>query len=338
MNSIAGLPSTEGLHALLDRFAGAAAYIVPMTNSSGRALGNNGDTLMHRVFDRLLTELSISREWNPDSADILIVPPSGALVEAYAFPDLLADRIRGYESIPLVIFPSSAYFPTVDPSSIFRQRSAETLLILREARSMSHLVNQWGSELENEGVELALDHDVVASGHAYVPDIIDLPIRAKRLLIAARRDRERSASALDISSNAPQSTGLRDAVMSVVPYGGIKTAIARRGRAGINNSVARALVESLPPEISAEVQAMDARPLLVDISANQFATFAEYRRAIANASMVVTNRLHVALPSAILGTRVVLVEAGYFKLQGVYDRSLSDLQHVTLINPSVVEV
>ncbi len=336
MNPIPGFPTTAGLHTLVDRFAGAQAYIVPMTGVSGKLLGNNGDTLMHRVFDKLLDELEITRTTDQDAADILIVPPSGALLEAYAFPALLADRIRDHGAKPLVIFPSSAYFPASDPSWIFQGRSAETLLILREARSMTHLQEQWGEPLASAGVELALDHDVVASGHAYVPGIIDMPSRNRHVLIAARRDRESSAAGLSPTVRDAPAVRLRDTIVSAIPYGRFKTAITRRARAGVNNAVAQALIDSLPDEIVEEIGRASEPQVKVDVSANQFATFAEYRRSVADASTVVTNRLHVALPSAILGKRVVLVEAGYYKLRGVYERSLSELPHVTLIEPTLV--
>ncbi|WP_344676572.1 hypothetical protein [Tessaracoccus defluvii] len=68
-----------------------------------------------------------------------------------------------------------------------------------------------------------------------------------------------------------------------------------------------------------------------DISDPRIASFEDYACAIAGAANVVTNRLHVALPAAALGKQVYLVESGYHKLSGVYQRSLLLVPNIRLV-------
>jgi exopolysaccharide biosynthesis predicted pyruvyltransferase EpsI len=304
-----------------------------MTDALGNLLGNNGDELMHRVFRLLLKELRIETTVHPDEADIVVVPPSGALLQQYAFPGLLTDRLIGFERRPLIVFPSSALFPTSDPATMFRRRNAETVFLLREAASHSHLESQWGRSLEAEGVTLVLDHDVVASGHRYVPAIIGASRSEGGLLIAARRDRERNTTTLSAGGSATSSGRILGRVVKRVPYGATRTRLTRLGRRKVNEAAAADLLAVVPSDVLAAKFSKTAGPSRrVDASATQFATFDEYRHFVSSAGGVVTNRLHVGLPAAILGKQVVLVEGGYHKISGVYARSLSSASNVTLVD------
>ncbi|GAA4166183.1 hypothetical protein GCM10022286_30440 [Gryllotalpicola daejeonensis] len=332
------MPGLEGLERLLDGYRGASAYLIPMTAADGRTmLGNNGDRIMHAVFHRILERLDIRAVAAPAAADVVIVPPNGALLEVYGFPELLAERLRGAEGVPLVIFPSSTLFPTRDPAFMFRGRSAETLWITREKYSFDHLDEQWGLSLADVGVTLALDHDVVASGHEFVPELLGGAGSGGGLLVAGRRDKEAAdlRSAGSGSTHGARASGQASArllarLKKAVPYGPWYTAAVRRARRAQLAAAADRLLGRLPAETRAELEHAGRRRD-VDLSAVQYATYDEYRRVLRNADAVVTDRLHVGLPAAILGKRVVLVEAGYHKLQGVYERSLAELPNVELV-------
>lgn len=332
-----GLPGLDGLAAILSDVRGARAFIIPLVDVSGQALGNNGDDLMHAVFRRILAEFDISPEPDPSRADILVVPPNGALLEQYSFPELLRKWLERLPDRELIVFPSSMYFPTADPSRIFGDRQSSTRIILRESHSLAHLSSQWGTSLESRGVQLHLDHDVVASGHQFVPEIIDEPSRSDYLLVSARRDKEASNYDLHATSTG-RAHALRSAparALDLVPYGRMRTTLARLAKAQANRAAAKSLVDAIPESQRPPADWSIESARVVDLSARHFATFGQYRKGIAHASVVATNRLHVALPAAILGKQVVLVEAGYYKLQGVYERSLSTLDNVQLVVPVV---
>ena len=334
MSDTMTFPTTAGLHAALRHYRGCRAYVIEIRDESGRPYGNNGDILMDRVFRLILEELEIEQTLEPDLADLAIVPPSGALLQGYAFPGLLPERARTFNSRPLVVFPSSLYFPTQDPAFMFQGRTAPTTLILREAQSHRHLLSLWADSLQDAGVNMVIDHDVVASGHEYVKQEIGDWSMADYVLVSARRDRESTPIGLESPSGIPARKQFRDALASAIPYGSVKTALARVARSSANQRAAEELIESVERDRLSVLQPGAKQPSMrmVDASATQFATFVEYRKLVGRASAVITNRLHVALPSAILGKQVILVETGYHKLRGVYEQSLSGAPNVLLVD------
>lgn len=317
-------PTLDALTSRLKKWEGARAVVISTADAAGRALGNNGDDLMHAVFYRILEQLGI--QIVDADPEVVIVPPSGALLEVYAFPRYLAERLKGYEKIPLVIFPSSVFFPDRDPAFIFAGREASTLLFLREDDSRAHLEQQWNASLQNAGVEVVLDHDVVASGHAFVPAILGTTTRRPlKRLVAARIDREASSMRASTSGErAASASSILHTLAARVPYGPLYTGVSRFARRARNRGAAERLVSRAGSTLDGAV--------CIDISARQFATFEEYRTTILRAESVITDRLHVALPAAIMGADVTMVEAGYYKLGGVYRRSLSGVAHVRLVS------
>ncbi|HEY0248644.1 MAG TPA: polysaccharide pyruvyl transferase family protein [Gryllotalpicola sp.] len=338
-DTLQAMPTLDGLARLLAVYRGHRAWIVPMTSADGTtALGNNGDRIMHEVFHRILARFDIVVVGSAAEADFLAVPPNGALLEVYQFPELLAERIRGAEAKPLVIFPSSTLFPHRDPAFMFRGRTAPTLWITRERYSSEHLRTMWSGSLADAGVTVVLDHDVVASGHEFVPGLVGGNGGGGGLLVAGRKDKEAAdlrgvAGTPRLAAPRPPASAARQtlaAAKRLVPYGPWYTAAARFARRRQLTAAADALLASLPEGLRDELAGIP-RGRAVDLSAVQYATYREYLATLRRADAVVTNRLHVALPAAILGKRVVLVEAGYHKLQGVYEQSLSALPNVELV-------
>lgn len=317
------LPSTAGLGHLVNRWQGAAGYVLPMHDERGIELGNNGDRLMLAVFRRVLGDLGIRLVGCPGDADVLVVPPNGALLEKYSFPWILERRLRDLPDRPTVIFPSSAYFPERDPSRIFGTRQTETLWILREGISFKHLKDQWGSRLSERGVHLALDHDIVVSGSRYVPEVLGGQASGSQVLVAPRSDAEGSrAMIVQPHRRLPFARQIATRAPNL-----IKLPLARFVRRSRTRTAAAALLAAAGVEVGRGLKRID-----LDISATQFATFEDYSIAIRRSSFVVSDRLHVGLPAAVLGQRVILVETGYHKLRGVYEQSLSSLENVTFID------
>lgn len=338
-HTISGLPSSDRLLQILEPYRNRSAYLVPMRFPDGRDLGNNGDKLMLAVFSRLLARLNI-QPTSADMAEIVIVPPNGALLEVYRFPWLLAQRITGLEDKPLILFPSSAYFPTVDPSFVFNGRAAPTLWIVREPASYAHLEGKWGERLSARRVNLVLDHDVVASGSADVHEVfrekINAAPRPKHVLVAARVDVEsRSIDAPKGSSPGPSpaSNPLKGRVVSMLrglPAASAQTAAARAAHRSRLVMSARHMLRRVDVSPFADLlhTARAGQKLrIVDASDPLYATFEQYLALINDAKFVVTDRLHVALPAIVLGKPTLMVEAGYHKLGGVYNHSLRSVSH-----------
>ncbi|WP_146237568.1 polysaccharide pyruvyl transferase family protein [Georgenia satyanarayanai] len=311
-----------------------------MTWETGRPLGNNGDALLHEVFYSILAQLDIRVVEEPLQADIVAVPPNGALLDTYEFPRLVAERIAGLEHLPLYIFPSSAYFTVADPAELFHERSARTVWFMREANSLEHLTTKWGGSLSRANVELVLDHDVVASAGEELTGYFPIASGKSYLLVAARADREASTTALASSSTSPAASlphRIAKAAWRALPANRLGTAVARRARASSSSVQAARLLDRVPEatwsELGLEQRTLSSlRRLSLDVSSPKLATYDEYKEIIAGAAAVVSDRLHVALPSALLGKPTVMLEAGYHKLGGVYERSLAHLPNVRYVS------
>jgi exopolysaccharide biosynthesis predicted pyruvyltransferase EpsI len=324
------LPGLSEMAPFLEPLRGSRAWIVPMTGRSGKVLGNNGDTLMHEVFLRILQTFAIDVVLDRAVADMVIVPPSGALLESYGFPDLLAERLRGSEDLPLVIFPSSALFPTRDPVFMFERRVAATTWMLRERPSLDHLEAEWGDSLRSAGIALVLLHDVVALGHEFVPEIIGARSSTKTFLVAPRADRERTA-AINSTAPAPRRLGSLAKVSAVAQRSALGRQLLRRVRKRRTDALAAQLTARLDEGVLRLLNGPSRRRVHLDLSSTQFCSFEEYAKALRRAEIVITDRLHVALPAAILGADVYIAEAGYHKLRGVYENSLSEMTNVHLV-------
>lgn len=334
MTEIDGLPDLSFLHEVLAPWRGRSAAVVRMEDDSGRAFGNNGDHLMLAVFWKVLENAGVQllEPGSEHSAQVIIVPPNGALLQIYNFPSLLRSRLAELPDVPILMFPSSALFPSWNPAQLFGARTGPIEWILRERASFEHLSSLWGSELRSAGVTLSLDHDIVASGNALVPGIIGARTSPRGVLVAAREDREAGALGQSNSSRSPSLKGRAlSLALARLPANAarsrlVRLATIRRRHAAADALVARAVAAGALPTL------FEGSPRTnIDLSSTTYATFRQYCAAITAAQTVVTNRLHVALPAAISGADVYLVDSGYHKLRGVYERSLSQMSNVTLL-------
>lgn len=326
------LPSLDGLTTLLAPWHGASAYLIEYVGPREKPLGNNGDELLGRVFLAVLRDLGITLTSNPDRAEVLLVRPGGALLDRYQAPRLLTGRLAALPDLPLVIFPHSSWFETQDPAQMFAGRSAPTLWISREPRSHQHLLTSWGDSLAKANVSLALDHDVVASGHSHVRAALGLEAStpaAHGVLVVAR---------LGVESGSMDGPLVRPPLSRRVLVAGFQR-LPQRPQILLRRRVTRAsqqaanarLLERAAPMLPAEVLTATPTEWSFDVSDPTLATFSQYVQALSSAAVVITDRLHVAMPAAILNKRTILVESGYHKLVGVFEHSLTGLDNVTFV-------
>lgn len=334
----------SGLKRLLEDYRGQRGWILPLSDERGRTFANNGDLLMHRVWDDLCRDLDITLTDDPDGVDFIAVPPNGALLDRFRAPEIVRSRLRPHRDRPLVIFPSSAQFLQEDPSAMFEHRSAPTLWILREPYSYAHLEQSWGRQLAAAGVVLALDHDVVISGSRHVPKYFtptnagprrDHPsaLLVSRLGVEAR-DIRNDTGPLNNHEQRAGSAIKRAAVeiARALPPAALRPARRMSTRRRIQNAN-RDLLLAVPRETQERFDD-GAYQAATDISDTSLVSFEEYCARIAAADLVLTNRLHVAIPAALMGTETILVDSGYHKLRGIYEHSLEDLESITLVNRS----
>lgn len=336
MTAVSSLPDLTGLRSLLADWRGRTGYLVEFVGRWAVPLGNNGDELLGRVFFRVLRELGITLVRRPSEADVLLVRPGGALLDRYLAPTMLARRLAQLPDRPLIIFPHSSWFEREDPATMFAGRRSPTLWISREQRSYDHLRTAWGESLARANVTLALEHDVAVSGHAYVPEILrsaagrsggghhGLLLVARMGVEAGRMDQERSINR-GTWLRRLAANGLRRLPHPALAF--IRQRTTRQRQLAANERMLTAATTRLGADTLPTIMS----PWCFDISDPTLASFARYARAIIGATAVVTDRLHVAVPAAILGKPTFFVEAGYHKASGVYEYSLRDCAAVTFL-------
>lgn len=320
------LPTPGDLDRALGGLRDARVHVVQLEDKKGRPLGNHGDWLMHLLFERYLASRGLI-ETSPRNADALIIPPNGALIDIYDAPVLLRNRLQTLPNLPLYIFPSSARFLNVDPASMFESRSAPTVWVCRERYSLDNL-RMWNQTLAAANVQLQLSHDVVVATHEWVDAVFPYQAESHALLVGRL-----GAEAEVLSDSRPEARPLKK--LAVKAYAQIPSATLRRGiRSRMTEKAQGRAADALRIAAGAvATAALDAYPRDVtgDISDPTLFSRKTYVDSIAGAGVVVTNRLHVALPSAILGKPTWLVESGYHKLRGVYEQSLTGLTNLTFV-------
>lgn len=323
---VLGFPNTSGLFSLLRDLRGRPIYVLDLTDKRGRPLGNHGDWIMHRVFDRLLDDLGVDRV-AASHAEAIVIPPNGALLDVYQAPGIIAERLRLLPDLPVYIFPSSARFVTSDPAEMFTGRRSPVLWISRERHSHEHLSRHWAASLSKAGVHLALDHDVVCSGHTYIPDLFP-EAQPRTALVVARLEAESKPLGSRPTSPSPSRKALV-AAFTNMPSARARQVVRRRVTSERQKIANAAMLATL----GSKAIAFEGHPpgINLDISDPSLCTRENYRRELAGAAVVASNRLHVALPAAILGRRVFLVNTGYHKLSGVYEQSLGDVPNLTFV-------
>ncbi|MDX2358776.1 polysaccharide pyruvyl transferase family protein [Dietzia sp. PP-33] len=327
-------PTTDGLLGLIQPWAQGSGYVIELRSERGKRLGNNGDRLLDLAFEKLVNEFGMTlASLESKEPDYLVLPPNGALVDTYEAPSLLARRIATLPDKPLILFPSSALFRTKDPAEIFSGRTAPTLWILREKHSFDHLSEQWDDSLQARNVTLALDHDVVVSGHRHI-----IP-RFKSVsgsegncgLLVSRLGVE--ATDMRTETDLPSAGRIRNTAVSAFNAMPQYAKIAVRRQLTRHRQLAanQEMISSLPPDLAKTLENIGETARDVDISDPTLCSFERFVEKISTAQYIVTNRLHVAIPGTILGKRVILVDSGYHKLAGVFEQSLQAAENLTFL-------
>lgn len=327
-----GLPTLEGMTGVLAPYRGKNAYIVEFVGPRQPAVGNNGDVLLDRVMRRVLRHAGVGVTDTPASADLLLVRPGGALLDRFLAPSLLTRRLARLPDLPLIVLPHSSWFEHSDPSEMFGRRKASTVWVSRERESDRRLRSDWGQPLARAGVELALDHDMVITGRQFLSEVMEgqSPERPSSDLLVARMGAEATAMAsveFRPASVNPLHRAKRLAVRSLPTP--LQHTLRRRTTAARQKEQNAAVLRRLDTDVAENFSA-DVRDSF-DVSDLSLCTFGHYSRSILGARRVVTNRLHVGIPAALLGKQTWLVDSGYHKLRGVYEHSLAELDVITLI-------
>lgn len=293
--------------------------------------GNNGDELI-LVGSRFQLETAGCRTVeSPEQAELLVIN-GGFKSDFWPFAnETIRDFSQRFPDKPLVIMPSSFLFTETDFPALFAGRTAPVTIIARERPSLNLLKEM---EFPCE-VRFGLDHD---SAFALIDDPQFAPLRDKPihrdLLIVERGDAERVSEMSE--EGLLNSTTLRSIVAAALPRPALMMAARLVGqvrRLGKDHTQTGFAQDAL--NLAEGVLGYPPRTVLAaDISRRSECTFDEFCSEIAHSAIIVSTRLHVAILGAILGRRTYIVAGRYHKIPGIYEFSMADLDHVSMVDPN----
>lgn len=303
------------LAALLENLRGKKVYFEPLG-------GNHGDWLIVLGSLHVLAKYDVKLVRDPHAADMIVLNGGGGLGVELWDKDL--EWLRGYAQTyagqPLVILPSSFDFQGDRLARCFDGRAAPAYVFARERYSFEKLAQPYQSE-----VQTGLADDM-ALGLRDAPYLDELKKHdaVRHVLIVERSDLETVAAAApgaragggDWKQRVPRP--LRRAAKKLL-YGG-KVASSPRGQTALER-------------LYSEQPQYRALPVVAqDISLKELYSFEHFERAIVEAAVVITTRLHVGILAALLDKPTYMLRGStvYPKIQGVYEFSLREYENVKL--------
>lgn len=313
------------LDAELAQFRGKRIFFEPLE-------GNNGDELIEMGSHTLLRSIDAKLVGNPKQADAIVVNGGAGMTDIWSHGLGTLKKYNSlYSDVPLIVLPSSFSFTKTDFSALFRDRKAPAFIYARERYSLKLLEDfTFPSD-----VRLGLDHDM-AFQLKDTPYFKCLQTREsqKHILIVERDDAERVTNMTQPRSQSPN-------WKRNIPWS-VKRPINRHLLWKLNRrSIAKQLGElGLQTEFAQEwhqkvlidYPELEGLPVFAaDISSPALCSFDRFSQLVADAAVVVSTRLHVAILAAMLGKPTYIKSGSYHKIQGIFEHSLSERSNVRLV-------
>ncbi|OGO27517.1 MAG: hypothetical protein A2Z16_17440 [Chloroflexi bacterium RBG_16_54_18] len=283
--------------------------------------GNHGDTLIELGSRFFLSKYQLDYVDRPDLADLLIINGSGSFAVELWSPGLVGlKKLAAYFSaLPIIVLPSSFQFLHTDFASAFLERTAPAYLFAREAESYARIAN-----LDYPAPVYTFLHPDMAFELRDSPflDVLKESVQSKHILLIERFDREATtqsiyemnfASSVKKAVPAPVKRFLKKGLHHI-----------RRQKSGFTSSALSRLYSEHP-----EFRGLPV--IAEDISSDVGFRFEQFLQLIAQAAVVISNRLHAAILAAMLGkTTIILCGHPYGKLESCYEFSMKDYPNVSL--------
>jgi len=300
----------------LKELKGKKVYFEPLA-------GNNGDNLMRLGAMVLFKELGLDLVDDISKAETVVVSGNGDLtIHPKNKPiekSLLGLALLKYKDLPVIVLPCSCIASNAKRlSDIFNLRTGSTTIIARDEISYSLF-----REFAPANVEVYVDHDMSFAliGSDWLNDV-KKRISNNSLLVVERFDAERA-------TKPPGVFRIPVLFRSLVPNS-LKNLIKKRALGAVYGNT--------PFVTEAISKAREHFPSLNynvvktgDISLPQNYSFESFVAEIANASAVVSTRMHVCIMAALLGKPFIAVQfEGGHKVSALFEKSLQKLPNARL--------
>jgi len=290
--------------------------------------GNHGDHLIRLGAEEAMRRAGVRFSLDETDPEVVIVTGGAGMTDIWKIGlDRLGELSGRHPDAPLIVMPQT--FNYADKDAVGRmlqgRRAPATLFARAEAAKALLEQTPWA----HDDVRIDIDHDM-----AFTLDDSDWMAEqraagaGKHLLVVERTDAEQASSVGEsIRAIGPSWTRYIPAALKMP----LKRAIARKRAAETNPAGELAVwAQRTMPERHPECA---GQPMVaLDVSHPAYVTFDEFCRIVREASVIVTTRMHVGIFGAMLGKPVYLRDAKYKKIRGVYDRSMAEASHVTMLD------
>ncbi len=316
-------PSLQNLQDRLSDLHGVPIFEIPLIGPTGEPVGNNGDKLIRMGAEQLFRRCDLTFVDQPEQAQMLLMGGNGGMLQHYrVIPSIFQQYWSQFPDTPILMLPSTFYYPTERPTAGLPERSAPIELYCRESISYGHLLED--GKLPS-CCRVALSHDTAFA-------LVDTPFlsslknhRGKHLLIVERDDSEHSGR-FTRPGTASRSRWRRyiPAVLKRPLYP-LRAYLASQ-RMTAFRAQCEAIIQQQHPDLT------DLPRLVRDISRKDYDSFSSFCDAIADAEVVLTTRLHVGILAALLRKKTYLFEGPYHKIRAIYEHSLAGYENVQFIS------
>lgn len=292
--------------------------------------GNFGDDLIVMGVEELAERNDLKFTSEMKNADHLLIKGGGALLDVY--PKLLTqfkDVFHSHPDIPTTLLPTSYLLHSTSMPELVGARSAPLHIYAREKVSYDLL-----KDMEFEGpVSISLDHDTAF--HLQDSDFLkklESNRTPKHVLIVERIDPEALRNERSFTGPVPEPSLVKKLVRSLVP-GKLRSKIYQVTRNKPSPPVQSPFaLEALEVVYRDYPQFKDLPIKALDVSSSTCCkSLDEFASTIADSAVVYSTRLHVGILAAMLNIPTYVVQGVYHKISGIYDHTMSDMEHVRLL-------
>ncbi len=271
--------------------------------------------------DVLFERYDLSFVEDPDRAELLMMGGNGGMLEKFEYiPSLFREYWVRFPNKPLLMMPSTYYFPHRSVTEDLPDHTAEVQLYCRERVSYDHLRADGNLP---PCCEVFLSHDTAFALHdsPLVESYRGRP--GRHILIVERDDAEHPSK---FGGPIGESRALRQYIPAFLkkPLYPIRAFLSSKRQSGLRKQCEDVIRRHHPDKVNL--------PRVVrDISRKDYSSFDEFCEAIAEAEVVFTSRLHVGIFAAMLGKPTYIVEGPYHKIRAIYEHSMTQFENVSLL-------
>jgi exopolysaccharide biosynthesis predicted pyruvyltransferase EpsI len=320
MSHDVSLQSVENQLAMLK---GTPIFDIPLVAlSTGKLVGNNGDALIRLGAERLFERHRLTFVDDPARAQLLMMGGNGGMLERFQFvPGLFSEYWTRFPDKPLLMLPSTFYFPNRSFTADLPPRSADVTLFCRERVSYDHLLNDCNLP---SCCQVFLSHDTAFA-------LEDSPLvrqyrgrPGKHILIVERDDAEHPAR---FSTTSGHQKSLRQRIPAPLkrPFYPLRAFLFSKRSTPFRDRCEEIIRQQHPDKVG-------LGRLVRDVSRREFASFEGFCQAIGDAEIVFTSRLHVGIFAALLGKQTYVFAGPYHKIRAIYEHSMTGFENVTLVS------